>query len=211
MFKKLWILVLPLAITTVLAGDFDFNKSIRLGDGETRDGDLSSVNGKISVGDDATVGGDCSTVNGSISVGSNSRVESLETVNGSIKVDRRTVVEDEVETVNGSVTLGDGTTAESVATVNGKIRLDGAEIERGVKTVNGDIELTGATVGGDIVIQENRGNGSGRQRSRRIELDEGSIVQGDVINEDPDVEVRVYLRAGSRIEGRTENVELIKE
>ena len=44
-----------------------------------------------------------------------------------------------------------------------------------------------------------------------IELEGGSVVRGNVLVEDPDLRVKLYLRDGSQVLGRIENAELIEE
>jgi hypothetical protein len=160
MKRSSWPLLGAVLVALALGGGAGINQSIRVDDGEFRDGSLSTVNGGITIGDGATVEGRCESVN---------------------------------------------------ATVNGPIKLTGAEVDANVTTINGDITLrVGSTVGGDIVIEEARGNNSRRERPLEIELEGGSIVEGNVIVEDPDYPVRLYLRDGSRVMGKIEGAEVIK-
>ncbi len=99
-----------------------------------------------------------------------------------------------------------------MTTINGKIELNGAEVAKDVKTINGDIALRdGSTIGGDIVIEERGESSSRRSRPLRIELEGGSVVKGNVLVEDPDMEVEIYLRDGSRVLGRVENAQVIEK
>jgi len=209
MHRKRSSLLLSALLVLVLGAGAGINSSIHVADGEVREETLSALNGEISVGDGATVG-ECESVNGSVRVGRNARVESISAVNGMIEVGDGSIVERAIESVNGSVSLAHNSSASAVSTVNGRIRLSGAEVTDDLRTINGDIALLdGSTVGGDIVI-EKRGNGSSRRdRPLRIELEGGSTVHGNVINEDPDVVVEIRLRDGSGISGRVENAEII--
>jgi DUF4097 and DUF4098 domain-containing protein YvlB len=216
MKSKLWtlvgVLVFSVAGVATMAGDFDFNKSIRVGDGEARDGDLSTLNGKIDVGDGATVRGECESVNGSIDIGRGAVVESVSAVNGNIEIDADAEVEKSVDAVNGRVSLEPGARAESVSTVNGTIKLTGAEVDENVTTVNGDILLRDATrVGGDVVVEEVGGRRGKRPRPIRIELEGGSVIEGNVIVEDPENNpVELFLRDGSRVVGRVQGAEIVE-
>jgi DUF4097 and DUF4098 domain-containing protein YvlB len=201
------------AMLPAAAEGYDPNGSIRIRDGEVREQDFSALNGGITVGDGATVRGKCDTVNGSIEIGSSARVGSLSSVNGGISIGDESEVDGEAGTVNGSISLGRATRAQAVSTVNGGIRLDGAQVSGDVRTVNGDVTLRdGATVGGNIVIDRRGDRHSRSSRPLRIELDGGSVVEGDVIVEGTTkTKVELYLRGGSKVLGKTESVEVMKE
>jgi len=207
-FAALLVLVLVAGTGAVARAGNGINSSIHVGDGEVREGKLSALNGGISVGDGARVR-ECESVNGPVRVGRNATVERISAVNGQIDVGDGTVVEKEIESVNGPVSLSPRAVAEAVSTVNGPIRLSGAEVGTDLRTVNGDITLEdGSVVGGDVVIEESHGSGH-RDRKLHIELSGGSEIRGNVINEDPEVEVRIRLLDGSRIGGRVENAEIV--
>lgn len=200
----------PLVAMVILATGAGFGESIHIGDGETQDGRLSSVNGTITIGDGATVS-ECHSVNGTISIGRDSRAESLNAVNGEIRVGEEVVIAEGISSVNGGISLARHAHAESISTVNGPIRLNGAEIGRNVKTINGNIELTdGARIGGDVIIEEPGRNSDQRRKPLRIELDGGSVIEGDVIVENSDTKVEIYLRGGSQIMGRVQNATVIE-
>ena len=199
-----------LALAGLTACNASINSPIRVGDGETRSGGLSTVNGSITIGSDAAVEGSCRSVNGGISVGDRSRVEGLQAVNGSIRVGREVQVDGEVESVNGPVSLDVGTEVTGeVGTINGPIELTGATVGRDLRTVNGRIRLFDrSVVKGDIVIEDKMGS-SRRQRPLEIEISGGSIVEGDLIVEDQDLEVRVRLSDGGKVLGRVENAQIV--
>jgi len=187
------ILLLALALPA-LAG---VNSSIRVEPGETVDKDLSTVNGQIRIGDGATVRGEAESVNGSIDIGRDVEVDGVSVVNGSIEIGEGTVVDGDVSTVNGQISMENGTRAREVATVNGKLNLSGVEVESDVSTYNGDVTLRGGTtVGGDIVIRDSKGH-SRRDKPLKIYIEDGSSVRGDVIVENDDLEVEIYLRGGT--------------
>jgi len=202
--------LLMLAVPLLLGSGV--NESIHVGDGETHEGSFSAVNGKVMVGNNATVRGDLSSVNGGIRIGTSSRVASATSVNGSVTIGAGSQVEGEVSSVNGGITLDDGARAARVGTVNGGIDLTGAEIEGDVRTLNGDVELTqGAIVGGSIVIEEKHSSRDHRSRAQRLTIADGSEVRGDIIVEDPNLDVEVHLRGGGRVLGRIEHARVIKE
>ncbi len=187
------ILILALALPAA-AG---VNSSIRVEAGEMVDKDLSTVNGKIRIGDGATVRGEAESVNGSIEIGRDVQVDSVSVVNGSIEIGEGTVIDGDVSTVNGRITMENGTRAREVATVNGSLKLSGVEVETDVSTYNGDVTLSGGTsVGGDIIIKDSKGN-SHRDKPLRIYIEDGAHVRGNVIVENDDLEVEVYLRGGT--------------
>jgi DUF4097 and DUF4098 domain-containing protein YvlB len=199
-----------LLVTALLGTGAGMNESIRVGAGEVRDKDLSTVNGSINIGDDAQINGECSTVNGSIKVGSDATVESLTTVNGGIHVGGGTVVDKDVVAVNGSITMDNGSQAGEVSNINGRIKLHGAQVTGDISTVNGDVDLKdGSRVGGDIIIQDSKGNNH-RDAPLKITLDGDSVVEGSIIVE-ADFEVEVHLRNGGRVMGRIEGAEVIKK
>ena len=211
MERRSWLVLGSVLALVVLASGSGVNQSIRVADGEFRDGELSTVNGGITIGDGATVEGTCHSVNGGITVGANARVEALDSVNGPVRVGDGTIVEKDVESVNGPVTLDRGAQANGVSTINGPIRLTRADVFRDVTTINGDFSLLdGTNVGGNVIVEEANGNNSPRKRALEIELTGGSVIEGDVIVEDPDYPVKVYLRDGSRIMGQVKGAELIK-
>lgn len=150
------------------------NKSVHIEAGAETD-DASSVNGSITVGENAVVSGDVSTVNGTVRVDSGARINDASTVNGSLKISSNVEAEN-LSTVNGSVTVGESATVKGeVETVNGRISVEsGATVAKNVGNVNGQIDLTGAAIGGDVSTV-----------SGDISIVEGTVVDGDVIVEEP--------------------------
>jgi acetyltransferase-like isoleucine patch superfamily enzyme len=185
------------AVLPVVAGGV--NSSIRVEPGEVVTKDLSTVNGQIHIGDGATVQGETESVNGGVEVGRNAQVNGISVVNGGIEIGEGTVVDGDVETVNGSISMERGTSARAVSTVNGPLNLTGVDVETDVSTYNGDVTLSdGTIVGGNVVIRESKGHSSNRNRKPlRIIIEEGSSVAGDVIVENEDLKVEVYLRGGT--------------
>jgi hypothetical protein len=96
-----------------------------------------------------------------------------------------------------------------VETINGSIELVHTSVARDIRTVNGRVRLSeNSVVAGDLIVVRKRGNK--RRRPLEIELDGGSVIEGDVIVEDPSIVVRVLLSGGSEIRGRVENAEVVK-
>ena len=156
------------------ASAHNVNKSVKIGDGNTSDGE-SSVNGSISVGTGAVVTGDLSTVNGRIRVDSDATVEDVSTVNGGLRIDSGSKTES-LSTVNGAIDVANNVTVDGeIEAVNGEIDLgEGSEVRRGVSNVNGEIELRASKVGGDVSTV-----------SGSIDLSDGAEVMGDIIVEKP--------------------------
>ncbi len=201
--------LLPILVLVAAGGNWD--ESVEISDGSVHQGKISAVNGRVRVGHNAEVGR-CSTVNGSIVVGDQSRVQEAESVNGRIDIGAGTVVAEEVSTVNGPITMESRSSADEVSSVNGAIRLEGAEVNHDVSTINGDVTMSdGARVGGNIIVQDPGRNSSRRKRPIVIELDGGSVVAGDIIVEDEDIPVKVYIRGGSQVGGKIRGAEVIRD
>ena len=202
------------AVTVLLAAcGTSINSDIRIADGEKRTGDLTTVNGRILLGADSEVEGKCRTVNGGIRVEDGARVGSLATVNGSIRGGERVVVAGDVESVNGSISLAsDSRVAGEVSSINGGIDLEQTTVVGDLRTVHGNVDLrSGVTVKGDVVFEKKIGSSWSQSRPLRIEIADGSIVEGDLIVEDRDLKVEVVLRGGGRVLGRIENASVIED
>ena len=204
-------LILPLFLgLSVLTGcNAGVNRSLSVKDGESSGG-LNTVNGSIRIGRDATVDGGSRSVNGSIVVRDGSKVGGLATVNGSIDVNRNVSVDGDLESVNGSIKSATGTTVDGdIATVNGRLRLAGTTINGKIKTHNGSISLSeGSRVKRDIVVARKRG--VGRHRSLNIEIQDGAIVEGNIIVEDPERKVTVYLEDDCEVIGEIRGAEVVR-
>ena len=59
-------------------------------------------------------------------------------------------------------------------------------------------------------MKDTKGN-SDRHRRLTIELSGESVVEGDIIVEDRDIEVQVYLLDDSKVLGRVKNAEVINK
>ncbi len=193
------------------ACDLSVNENIYIADNKVIRNSMNSVNGNIIIGSNCRVRGGGRTVNGRIEVGANSEIMTLQTVNGSVKVERDVIVDGDINTVNGMVECLNGVTIfGDVSTVNGQIDLSKTLVRRDITTYNGDIRLADSSrVRGDIRIKSSKGNEQPRQL--RIEISENSIVEGDVTIKDRDLDVKVYLLQGGRVNGKITNAEIIRE
>lgn len=191
------------------ACDLSVNKTIHIGDGETVKHDLNSVNGSIVIGKDCNVDGRCRTVNGGIEIGQNSQVRALQTINGSISLGRHVIARDKVESVNGSITAETGAQVQgNVSSINGSIKLYHAEVQEDITTVKGNISLADSSVThGNMIVKNSKG---GSRRSLKIELSGGSVVEGDIMVQDQDANVEVYLLNGSKVSGEVKNAKIIE-
>ncbi len=178
------LLVLLMAVPALGA---TINKSVRIEAGSESSG-ATSVNGSITIGENAVVTGDvntvngairidagaklrdASTVNGSVSVAEGVRADSLSTVNGSIKVAESVTVDGDIDAVNGRISVARGSAvADDLSNVNGKIALTGAEIGGDVSTVSGDIDVVGGSVvQGNIIVEEPSNWGFGKKSKSRM-------------------------------------------
>jgi DUF4097 and DUF4098 domain-containing protein YvlB len=197
--KTVFTIGLLVMLMAVPAFGASVNKSVKIAAGE-ESGGASSVNGSITVGADAVVTGGVRTVNGSIRVDDGAKIEGAKTVNGGIRLG------DDVEsaslgTVNGTISVGSrAKVSGEIDAVNGRISLaSGAVVEDSVENVNGRIEMVAAEVGGDVSTV-----------SGDVELEEASVVRGDLIVEKPNNwgwgksksrKPRIVIGPGSRVEG----------
>jgi DUF4097 and DUF4098 domain-containing protein YvlB len=159
------------------------------------------VNGSIVVDEGARVSGGCKTVNGSIKIAEDCKIRGLHSVNGSIRVGEETEIESDIESVNGSIQCQNGVYIDGdIETVNGSIKLQGTEVEEGISTHNGSITLTrNSIVHEDIVVKDSKGRNN-RRDPLRITVD-NSVVEGDIINKEEDIEVIVIIKNGGRVKG----------
>lgn len=209
---RLFFSVLALICVNLVACNFQVNKTIEIDDGETVNNSLNTVNGNILIGNDCVVKGSSRTVNGRIEVGRNSEVEDLQCVNGSIRLEKEARVRGDIETVNGSVDCEAGVKIDGdINSINGSVDLVNTTIRRNLTTLNGSISLLDkSSIGGDIIVKENKGSSSHRQRLK-IRISEDSVVEGDIDVRDRDIEVTVYLSKGGKVNGKIKNAEVVEE
>lgn len=186
------------------------NTNIHIEDGDKVNHDIRSVNGAISVGDGCQIMGNCQTVNGSIRIGENTIVEEVQTVNGEVFIAEKVKIEENIETVNGAIKTSKGTIIEGkVKTVNGGITLKNTKVSRDIVTTNGNITLDDKShIKGDLIVKHKRGRES---KHLKIELLNGSVVDGDIFVEQEDRQVIVILKDNSEVHGKVINAEIIKE
>jgi len=132
------------------------NSSIYIAQGN-QVGNVSTVNGSVELDVGATAG-NVDTVNGSIMIADDVTILSAETVNGRIELEQRVNVQRSLSTVNGRIELaGESHVGEKVSTVNGSIRLTNATVADNIETRSGDITVQdGSVVEGDIIVKRNR-------------------------------------------------------
>ncbi|MBN1350833.1 hypothetical protein JXJ21_15550 [candidate division KSB1 bacterium] len=197
-------------IITTAGCNVSVNKSIRIKDGETVRRSLNTVNGKIIIGNECDVRGNCRSVNGRIEIGRNSRIQSLESVNGRIEIGSHVTVQGSIRSVNGNITCQAPVEIEgSITAVNGSVELNRGSVEGDITTHNGDISLLDhSRVRESIIIKHSNGLSD---RRLKITIADDSLVEGDIIVEDDDIEVTVYLQRGGRVEGEIENAKVVEE
>jgi DUF4097 and DUF4098 domain-containing protein YvlB len=192
------------------------NKGVDIQDGTRSGHGYTSVNGSIRIGSDCVIRGVCRSVNGSIEVGTGSTVRKVQSVNGSILVMENARIREAVEAVNGGVEMEPATETADIKMVNGPVTLDSATVTRSISTYNGNITLdNGSIVRGDIRIKKRRhghhDNGWEKDKPLIIEIMNGSTVQGDVIVADPEQKVDMILSGGGKVNGRIQNVNVIRK
>ncbi len=195
------------------ACDFSVNKDVRVPDGSRRSRGARSVNGNVRVGSDCRVQGECMSVNGSIQIGKRSMVRGLKSVNGGISMAEGAVVNRKVEIVNGSLEMEPGSVVKrGIKAVNGPVRLDSALVQGGIILYNGDVYLNhGSRIEGGIMIKRSKNIHSDQEHPQVIEINNGSVVEGDIRVNNPDYKVDVILINGGRVIGSLENVNLIEK
>lgn len=158
-------------------------------------GDLETVNGGIRVRSKA-VAKDVGTVNGGITLDDDAHVRSAETVNGGITAGERVRVASSVETVNGGIRFGfHSRIGGDVSTVNGGITVKQTEVGGQLQTVSGDITVGAKSlVKGGIMVEKPNGISFGRQRTPRVVIGPGAVVQGTLRFDRP-VELFVHPTA----------------
>lgn len=178
------------------------NRNITINANSEVDGGLRSINGTIDVGEGCSVE-NISTINGTIRVRTDVTIRGdISSVNGRVNIQDKCRVNGNVTSVNGRITLDrDVVVRDNVETVNGSINIDKATVEQDITTYNGNITLrNNSRVKGDIIVEENRGWSNNRRRLT-INISGDSVVEGDIIIEDDDIEVRVYISDGGKVEG----------
>ncbi len=212
MKRKLITFIILFISTALPSMDMSINKSIRVKNGDKQRHDCITINGNIKVGDNSKVMGSCRTVNGNIYVGTNSTVKKLQTVNGNISIDKDTKIFSNIQSVNGSVTCASNVfVRRNIQTINGPIGLDNTRVKKDITTHNGDITLdNGSVVGHNIIIKK-----SDRHKRRKtplnISLSGNSIVEGDNIVKDKNLEVFVFIEDGSKVMGEIKNAKIIND
>ena len=201
----------PIMIGIILISgcNYSVNKSVTVKDGEILDEGRNVVNGHISIGSDAEVNGSCRSVNGFIRVGDRSKVEKLQVVNGGIDIGRDVLVRGNAETVNGTITCEPGVKIYGKAkTVNGSVKIRGTEIQNDIHVYNGNIDIREKSIiRGSIIVKRSKG-GTRRRRRMTIEITDESVVEGDIIVEDKNVDARVILSQKGEVKGTIKGAEV---
>lgn len=190
------------AFLSLTACKTSINEGYVVGDGEMIDEGANTINGTIKVGENAAMNGDCMSVNGTIDVGANSSVKELSTVNGNINVGKGSTVRGDVHLINGNIICEPGVKVKgSVETINGRMKFEQTLVQNDLSTYNGNIEIYDKSIiDGDIIIKERHGINTDHHKLA-IEID-NSKVKGEIINEDPDTDVTVYLYNGGKVSGK---------
>ncbi len=200
------------AVPVVLCGcSVAVNRNVTLGDGKTVRSSHHTVNGSIAVGAHCDVRATCESVNGGITIGPDSRTRTLQTVNGSIDVGERVIVRGNINSVNGSIRCQSGVEIErGIASVNGTVELAGTTAARDIKIYNADVMLRDKSLVKGNIIVKRHDDESERPERLEIRVADGSVVNGDIIVQDPDVDVAVYLLNGGTVQGQIEGAAVFR-
>ena len=205
-------LSIVLLLLLVFGCNAKVNKSIYIEDGDKVRGNQMSVNGSVTIGSDCEVKGSCKSVNGSVTVGDNSKVRGLQSVNGSVRVGENSKVHGSIQSVNGGIVCESGVMIRGdISSVNGNLELTNTRVRDDLSTYNGNIRLSAhSVIGGDIKVKEGKGNND-RKRKVRIDVGDGSVVEGDVRVRGKNIQVTVYLSGGGEVKGDIVNAKVVKE
>jgi hypothetical protein len=205
------LMIVP-AVLLILAGcHLSIERDIHVESGRTVRGSINVIEGDITIGSGCLIRSSCRTVDGNIEVGRDSQVDNLQSVDGNIYVGREVVVRRDVELVDGDIVCRSGVVVGgNINAIDGSIEIERTTVRRDITTYDADIRLRDRSrVEGDIIIKRSPDDHD-RFRRVTIEISGGSVVEGDIVNRDENVDVRVYLEEGGRIEGRVSEVEVIR-
>jgi DUF4097 and DUF4098 domain-containing protein YvlB len=182
--------------------DVNINKDFKIEDHATVKNDLITVNGGIYVGAHCIVEGDLSTVNGPVELKNNTQVKaSIQTVNGAVTIYDNVKVSGNISTLNGEIDITNSEIVGSISNISGDIQLVHVKSDGDVSTNFGDITVrSNSTISGSIRISDNDEIPE-KLRNVKITIRDSSIVQGDLINENREVIVLVFIEEGSSING----------
>ncbi|MBN1997412.1 hypothetical protein JW935_07665 [candidate division KSB1 bacterium] len=199
---KIYFYILLAGVVLFFCCNTSVNRTIRIADGSKKSGGCHTVNGSVNIGRDCIVRGACRTVNGGIHVDEGSMVGTLQSVNGSIRLQKDVEVKGDVESVNGEVDCGKNVVINGeIETVNGRIKISKTTVKGIISTFNGNIELADhSAIHRNIIIRDNHGR-SNRTRPLEIVIKENSVVNGDIIVKDRDIEVIIILQDGGKVYG----------
>ncbi len=211
MRSQRFLLIVPVTLFCLAGCHLAIERDIFIESGRSVQSSINVIEGDITIGSGCFIRASCRTVEGDIEVGRESMVANLQVVDGNIHVGRDVVVRRDVELVDGDIICRPGVVVEgNINAIDGRIEIENTVVEHDITTFDADIHLENhSRVEGDIIIRRSSGS-HGRRRHVRIEITGGSVVMGDILNKDENVEVRVYLSNGGRIEGRARDVEVIR-
>jgi len=211
MRSKRILLIVAVMLFILAACHLAIERDIHVESGRTVRGSINVIDGDITIGSDCLVRSSCRTVDGDIEVGRGSRVDNLQSVDGNIYVGRNVAVRRDVELVDGSIVCRSGVVVGgNINAIDGSIEIENTVVERDITTYDAGIRLDDRSrVDGDIIIRRSPDEHD-RHRRVTIEIAGGSVVKGDIVNRDGNVDVRVYLSQDGRIEGRVDDVKVIR-
>jgi DUF4097 and DUF4098 domain-containing protein YvlB len=204
------IILISLILIAGCEGNYAINDNVTIAENEQVKGDVATVNGAIKIGSNAVVDGDCRTVNGKISLANGVETGSLMTVNGQITVGKKCTVNGEIATVNGKIVVGDSSRVFGrLGIVNGDIQVSGAWIKSNIESVNGDIYVSNRSVIQGSIELDDVDNAT--SQSRKVVIEGGSIVKGNVINQDADYTTLIYVSPDSKVEGEIKGCRIVRD
>ena len=130
--------------------------------------------------------------------------------NGSIQIGSNTSVNGDASTINGKIRCKSGAKIDgTLSTINGAIILTETTVKENLVTINGNITLEqGSRIKGNIVIRSRSEGSQPPKESLVIRLSGGSVVEGDIINNDDRLEVHIIIADDSKVLGEIKNAEV---
>ncbi len=203
------IVLIPLFL--FISCDVQINKDFNIPDNTKVKKDLITVNGDINIGKNCIVGGDLNTVNGVIKIQELSHVKAyVQAVTGSIIIEENVTIEGDISTMTGTIEINSSSVLGNVSNISGDIEFSQTNLTGDLISNFGNITLTNNTViDGSIIIKENEEIPE-KLRNVKVVIADSSVVQGDLINDNREVIVVVYVEEGSSISGEIIDADVVE-
>ncbi|KAA3617802.1 MAG: hypothetical protein D8M58_00360 [Calditrichaeota bacterium] len=200
------------AFLFLVSCDVNINKDFVIPDNTTVENDLISVNGNINIGENCIVEANLSTVNGNIEIKKFTRIESsIQTVNGNISIIEKVKVDGDITSLTGLIEINNSTVVGNVSNISGDIEVNKIELDGDLISNFGKITIeNNSEINGSVVIKANDEIPE-KLRNVKIIISDSSVIQGDLVNDNRDVIVSVFIEEGSSIYGEIIDADLVDQ